>query len=119
MTGFEQSLLAREATIDYKAVFRLAALGDRVCRQLRDQSLGVWGAFAANLVLAYDPERVLIGGGISASDEVIGAIREYIHRHALTPWGKVAVERASLGDDAALLGCEWLVSNTTPAATLP
>lgn len=111
MSGFARSLLVRETVIDYQAVFRLAAAGDSLCGQLRDQCLAAWGAFAANQVLAYDPELLIIGGGISANDEVIHALREHIHRHALTPWGKLPVVRAELRDNAALLGCEWLGRN--------
>lgn len=109
--GFTQSMLAREPKVDYEAVFRLASLGDAVSRQLRDHSLRVWGVHAANLVLAFDPERVIIGGGISANSEAVHAIRDHIHQYALTPWGKVPVERAELRDNAALLGCEWLGRN--------
>lgn len=111
VVGFPQSMLARETRIDYEAVFRLAALGDQVSRQLRDHSLRVWGVHAANLVLAFDPERVIIGGGISANTEAVHAIRDHIHQYALTPWGKVDVQRAQLRDNAALLGCEWLGRN--------
>ena len=109
--GFEQSALAKEAKRDYAAIFRLAREGDAVSIRLRDYSLKVWGAAAANLVLAFDVSRVIIGGGIAKAPEAIPAIRDHIHRHALTPWGKVEVLRAELGDDAALLGCEWLANN--------
>lgn len=108
---FADSALAREAQLDYAAVFRLAREGDACSIALRDHSLRVWGVHASNLVLAYDPARVVIGGGIAKAPEVIPAIRDYIHAHALTPWGKVEVVAAELGDDAALLGCEWLGHN--------
>jgi len=106
--GFRQSPLALEGEFNYEAVFRLAAAGDSVSRRLRDHSLQVWGTFAANQVLAFDPQRLIIGGGISADPGVIESIRDHVHRYALTPWGKVSVQRAELRDNAALLGCEWL-----------
>ena len=103
-----RSALAAEPRLDYAAVFRLARAGDPCSVALRDHSLRVWGVHAANLVLAYDPARVVIGGGIAKAPEVVPAIRDYIHAHALTPWGRISVVPAELGDDAALLGCEWL-----------
>lgn len=106
--GFEQSALAYEDKADYQTIFRQARSGDAYSIRLRDHSLHVWGATAANLVLAYDVSRVIIGGGIANAAEVIPAIREHIHRHAMTPWGKVEVVASELGHDAALLGCEWL-----------
>lgn len=109
--GFTESPLANEAKLDYAAVFRLAAAGDPCAAAVRDHSLRVWGTHAANLVLAFDPARVIIGGGIANAPEAIVAIRDHIHRHALTPWGKVEVVKSALGDAAALLGCEWLGRN--------
>jgi glucokinase len=105
---FAESALASEPKLDYAAVFRLAQAGDGCSTRLRDYSLRVWGAATGNLVLAFDVSRVIIGGGIAKAPEVIPAIREHIHRHALTPWGKVEVVKSELGDAAALLGCEWI-----------
>jgi glucokinase len=105
---FEVSALVHEAKLDYAAVFRLASTGDACSIRLRDDALRVWGATAANLVLAYDVSRVIIGGGIAAAPEVVSAIREHIHRHAISPWGKVEVVKSELGDAAALSGCEWI-----------
>jgi len=79
---------------------------------LRDQSLQVWGALAVTLVHAYDPSVMVFGGGIMASgSEFLPVIRDYVHAHAWTPWGKVPVLPSSLGDDAALVACEWLVQS--------
>ena len=65
---------------------------------------------AVNLIHAYDPELVILGGGIMASkDVIVPAIQEYIDRHAHTPWGKVRVVPSALGDAAALVAAEWLV----------
>jgi glucokinase len=105
---FAESALAHEAKLDYAAVFRLAAAGDACATRLRDDALRVWGAATSNLVLAYDVSRVIIGGGIAEAPEVVPAIRDHIHRHAMSPWGKVEVVKSELGDAAALLGCEWL-----------
>ncbi|MCW1925067.1 ROK family protein [Luteolibacter arcticus] len=98
---FAASALVDEAKLDYAA-------GDACAIRLRDDALRIWGATAANLVLAYDVSRVIIGGGIAEAPEVVPAIREHIHRHAISPWGKVEVVKSELGDAAALLGCEWI-----------
>lgn len=112
MEGYPESLLALEAKTDYEAVFRLAGEGDAVSCRLRDHTLRVWGAYAANLVLMLDPSMLIIGGGIAANPEVVAAIRAHIHHYAMTVWGKVPVEASRLGNDAALLGCEWLGRNS-------
>jgi len=72
-------------------------------------------ALAVNLIHAYDPEMVILGGGIMASAEVIlPAVRAHVARHAHTPWGKVRVVAGELGDRAALLAGEWLVQEQFP-----
>ncbi len=107
---FAGSALAGEAEADFAAVFRLAASGDACARGLRDHALQVWSALAVSLIHAYDPERLVLGGGVMASrDIILPAIHEHVERHAHTPWGKVRVVAGELGGHAALLGCEWLV----------
>jgi glucokinase len=58
-----------------------------------------------SLVHAYDPEVVVIGGGVMGSgDQILQAIRQRVQQTAWTPWGKVQVEVAQCGENAALLG---------------
>jgi glucokinase len=108
---FAASGLAREDRIDFAAVFRLAAAGDACARALRDHSLGVWSSAAVNAIHAYDPERLILGGGIMASSShILPPLREYVRRHAHTAWGAVEVAPCALGDDAALHGCACLIA---------
>jgi glucokinase len=105
------SSLSAETDLDYSAIFRLAEQGDRCARALRDHSLKVWGVTAVNLVHVYDPERIILGGGIMRSAaSIIPPVQEWIRRYAHTPWGNVQVVASQLGDQAALLACEWLVA---------
>jgi glucokinase len=106
----KQSALALEPTIDYAAVIRHATAGDACARALLEHSVRVWGSLAVNLIHAYDPEIVILGGGIMASAEVIlPVVREHVLKHAHTPWGKVKVVASELGDQAGLVAAEWLV----------
>jgi glucokinase len=96
--------------VDYASIFREARAGNRCAIGLRDHSLAVWGALAVNLIHAYDPEMLILGGGIMGSaDVILPAIQAHVNRHAHTPWGKVRVVPSSLGDHAALVAAEWLV----------
>lgn len=97
---------------EYAEIFAAAELGEPHAVQLRDQSVAVWSALTVSLIHAYDPEVLVIGGGITASGEaLLDPIRRHVERHAWTPWGRTRIERSTLGDDAALLACEWLVQN--------
>jgi glucokinase len=107
---FGASPLTSEPGLDFAAVFKYAAHGDRCALGLRDHSLSVWATLAVNLIHAYDPEIVVLGGGIMASaDVVLPFVRDYVGHHAHTPWGKVRVVAGELGDDAALAAGEWLL----------
>ncbi|WP_165220446.1 ROK family protein [Aquisphaera insulae] len=108
--GFDRSSLRHAAKLEYDLVFREAAAGDPCAVAIRDQSLLVWSSLAVNLIHAYDPDVLILGGGIMASAEtILPAIRDFVARHAHTPWGKVRVTASQLGDDAALVAGEWLL----------
>ncbi len=113
--GWNESPLRAAAALDYELVFQHAAAGDPFAAALRDHSLRVWGTLAVNLIHAYDPERLILGGGIMASASVIlPAIQQHVARHAHTPWGRVQVIASALGDNAALAGGAWLLREQFP-----
>lgn len=63
--GFARSALAGEATLDFAAVFGHAAGGDAVAVAVRDRCLRYWTALIVSLVHAFDPDRIVIGGGVA------------------------------------------------------
>jgi glucokinase len=103
--GFSASKLAGQENIDFKMLFELADAGDRVAVEVLDYCLKVWATGAVGLIHAYDPERIVIGGGVMRSAAVIiPYIQAYVKQHAWTPWGKVEIVAAQLGNDAGLFG---------------
>jgi glucokinase len=103
--GFAASALARAEAIDFEALFACAAAGDRVAVEVRDRCLRVWAAGAVGMIHAWDPEVLVVGGGVMRdAGAVLPFLEAQVHAHAWTPWGKVAVRAAALGDRAALLG---------------
>jgi len=112
---WDSSSLYQAATLNYALVFKAAAAGDPCALKLREHSLQVWSSLAVNLIHAYDPEKLILGGGImSCADIVLPSIREYVLRFAHTPWGKISVVPSELGDTAALLAGEWLLREQFP-----
>jgi glucokinase len=109
--GISSSALSTYPKIGFKELFEQASRGDSVALAIRDRCLKVWAADAVGLVHAYDPEMIVIGGGVMESASVIiPAIESYVQQHAWTPWGKVKVRAAELGNNAALLGAVPLLS---------
>jgi glucokinase len=103
--GIEHSRLATVERVDFRAVFEFAREGDGVAQAIRDRCLHVWAVGIVGLIHMYGPERVIIGGGVMRSaDMIVPYIQEYVRKHAWTPSGTVQIVPASLGNDAGLLG---------------
>ncbi len=110
--GFAKSRLARVDRITFRTLFELAEDGDRVAVELRDRCLHVWACGTVGLIHVYGPERVVIGGGVMRSGNVIlPYIQEYVRKYSWTPSGTVQVMAALLGNDAGLLGAIPLLSD--------
>lgn len=107
---YPQSILSSESQLDFKTVFQCAEAGDALARIVRDECVAVWAACALNLVQAYDPEVVILGGGIMASRAfIIPSIQQQLDQSGWSVWGKVVVVEAALINSAALLGVSDLV----------
>src|SRR5215468_2267285 len=103
--GIASSALAQYAEVAFKELFEEADRGDEIAITIRDRCLQIWAVDAVALVHAYDPEIIVIGGGVMKSAYVIiPYVQSYVQKHAWTPWGKVQVRPAELGNNAALLG---------------
>jgi glucokinase len=107
------SALAKYQKVGFKELFEEAAAGDQVAVAIRDRCLSVWCADAVALVHAYDPEIIVMGGGVMKSaGSIVPVIQSHVENYAWTAWGKVQVRPAELGNNAALLGAVPLLSET-------
>jgi glucokinase len=114
--AFTQSRLARAVKLDFAEIFRAAGFGDKLAVELRDRSIRVWSAAMVNLIHAYDPECAVVGGGVMRNGKIILAqMRRYVAYHAWTPWGKVKIKAAALGNDAGMIGVANLLSEKLSA----
>jgi glucokinase len=110
---FSTSRLAKSEMIDYRTVFGLASLGDKLAIEIVGQSLEAWSAVVISQIHAYDPETVIIGGGIMRSAPLIlPTIIKNVNDRAWTPWGKVEIVEAMHPDFAALYGVEYLIKSS-------
>jgi glucokinase len=103
--GFVESLLAKQKTLGFRELFASVERGDRVAREVLDHCLHVWAANAVSLIHAYDPEILILGGGVMQTPKSIYSfVQEYVNQHTWANWGKVQVRVAALGNSAAFLG---------------
>jgi glucokinase len=102
---FKKSLLSNNEIIDFHGVFTAANNNDALAMSVKEECLDIWSSGIINLIHAYDPEVVVLGGGIlNSKDEILPYISERINKYAWTPWGQVEVRASKLMSSAALLG---------------
>jgi glucokinase len=90
---------------DYKTIFA-ESKGDALSRELRDRTLAIWGTMLISLIHQFDCDRIVVGGGImNSADDILPALKACADS-ACTPWGKVDVRPAALGDAAGLVGLQ-------------
>lgn len=110
--GFAQSPLSRAEQIDFRTLFRLAGAGDSFSIRLRDRCLDIWGTAVVNYIHAYDPEVVILGGGIMKSREtILPHLQNFVDRYAWTPSAKVRLKCSDMYETAALLGAAHCITD--------
>lgn len=109
-SDYDASKLKEAKNHDFETVFKLANEGDATSIDVRNYCIEIWAAMAINVIHAYDPELVLLSGGVMKSaDIIIPVIQQKVNKQAWTPWGKVRIEKELLSVDTALLGLEYLL----------
>lgn len=91
-------------------IFELAALGDQDCVQAIDEFYRLLAVGIYNLQYIFDPEVILIGGGISAREDLIANINmkldrilEFVHLAKIKP----KIDTCKFRQDANLLGAVY------------
>lgn len=102
---FQASTLSLEDEINFHALFKRANEGDELAIQIRESCLRAWAVGVINLLHAYDPERIVIGGGIMKSkDIIIPYIREMIGKYSWIQNNEIEVVPAEQTENAGILG---------------
>ncbi len=107
---FTKSTISNEETLDFEALFKHAENGDKLSQEVLVHCYSVWSACIINMIHAYDPEKVILSGGIMQSaDKILPPLRQKVQEQAWTPWGQVKLLVAEHLNYAALYGADYLV----------
>lgn len=110
--GYAQSKMASADVIDFETLFREAKNDDVLANQIKNDCLDIWAAGIVNLIHAYDPEVVVIGGGVlNNKDEVMPYLIDKVKKHAWCPWGVVDIRPTELLSDAGIFGVVHCLMN--------
>lgn len=108
------SLMWKEATsleeVSGRTAFNAAKQGDKVAQKVVDTYLHYISVGVANIITIFQPERVLIGGGISNEGEyILQPIREMVDNFGCCKTdNKTEIMKAALGNDAGIVGAAFL-----------
>lgn len=102
--------LAAGETVDSRLLTSLGLAGDPDAVEVLTRTGELLGAGLVTLVNAFNPERILIGGGAAAAGELLLApARRVVAQRALRPGrDEVRVLPAALGADAGVIGAAAL-----------
>lgn len=104
-TNVETSLKQYDKITSYE-VFLEAGKDDEVAKSIRDEALDYLGIGVANAVSIFDPEMVIIGGGVTqVGDILFNRVREVVKRRCFKVMSEnCEVVPAGLGTNAGVVG---------------
>jgi len=104
--------LREQQDLDFKTLFDQAAKGDKTSIDIQANCLKAWSLGIISLIHAFDPERVVVGGGIMQSgDIVLSKIREMIAKHSWVKNNPPEIVAAAHPDFAGILGMYYMVTS--------
>ncbi len=113
--GTPLAALHAEGKLDSRAGLDLARAGDPDAIAIFAEA-GRWlGVAVASLCNIFDPDVVVIGGGVSsAGDLLLAPARDEYQRRALAPTRRAPLVVAELGPDAGMVGAGILAAESAP-----
>jgi len=106
--------------ITAKLVAEAAARGDVEAQEILAEAMNYLGVGMANLVNLFNPQLIVIGGGLMNIGELLfGPVRRAIDRHALPTLAQaVRVVPAELGADVGVLGAAAVAQSAVSSSRL-
>ena len=97
-------------TIDFRLIFEKASKGDMWAKKVQNHCMDIWAETIVNLIYAYDPEKIVMAGGIMQSaDVILPFIKEKIRHFGWAPFDKIEIDCSSVFADASILSAEYLI----------
>lgn len=106
LDGGAASVLARGGRVTAADVSHAAAEGDELARRVWGETTELLGSAITDLVNVFEPELVVLGGGVTRSGSMLlEPIRAQVRRDAMGPAARTArIELARLGDAVCVVG---------------
>lgn len=104
-TNVETSLKKYDVITSYE-VFKEAEAGDEVSKDIINNAMTYLGIGVANAISTFDPEMIIIGGGVSkAGDVVFDTVKKVVNKRCFKSMAESCeIVPAGLGSDAGVVG---------------
>ncbi|MBM7584666.1 glucokinase [Bacillus pakistanensis] len=102
-----------KTSLTAKDVFDAARTGDALAKQVVNKLAFYLGIAIANLGSALNPEKIVLGGGVSRAGDILlkGVVDRFKEYAFSTVANSTKISIATLGNDAGVIGAAWLVKN--------
>lgn len=97
--------------VNGRELFHLLADGDLKIAALIDSWVEEIALGLAGLVYSFDPERIVLGGGIMREPYLLPRLRKAIDGLLMPSYRGVVLEPAQLGNTAGLMGAYWAAAH--------
>jgi glucokinase len=100
------SMVTDPSELTAETVARAAQRGDKLAREIWDETIYYLSIGIANIISVLAPEAIILGGGVSSSGEqLLGPLRPLVReRVRMLPVEKIQILRAALGEESGLHG---------------
>lgn len=108
--GKLKEIFQQNGRVSAKDVFDTARQGDKVSKSVIDKVSLYLGLALANIANTLNPEKIVVGGGVSrAGDVLLGPVEEMFLNFSFPRVAKsTQLTLATLGNDAGVIGAAWL-----------
>lgn len=104
-------LLATGEEVTGRAATTAALAGDQAACDVIELIGRRLGALASGLANVFEPDVIVLGGGVlAAGDLILGPVREEVRSRALRPMNQTPVAAALLGPEAGMIGAATMAA---------
>lgn len=98
------------ASVSAHDVFAAYEGKDPIATEVIDLCVEYWGVAVANLVSLFNPEKIILGGGVfGPATRLIPGIKKVVSKWAQPiSFQQVSIEASALGSEAGMYGAGWL-----------
>jgi glucokinase len=113
--GALSTIFRQEGQVTAKDIFDAAREGDDIAKKVINDVSFHLGLALANIANILNPEKIVLGGGVSKAGSVLlDPVKERFLQYAFPRVAKsTEIALATLGNDAGVIGAAWIVKNKT------